>query len=217
MGIFGDHLSVHQPRVGLLAKTPRGHHESETAVTRSCCRCVWRNRFNFVVDKGMGWHGGSTTRTVVSTTNQAFFGGYDSSAKVRTTQCPPFLCFLPPSPSWGLFRFRRRQVPFCLPERLLVQLHNDGMAERARKQVERMRSLYPDLMRSLLSHPKTAVYAARKTQDQQGATEGAAAQEAAEKETDAAPMALLWAFAMVRSRAFAADDDRFAFVPFLVR
>eukprot|EP00903_Cladosiphon_okamuranus_P008723 g8355.t1 len=101
-------------------------------------------------------------------------------------------------------------VPFCLPERLLVQLHNDGMAERARKQVERVRSLYPDLMRSLRSHPKTAVYVARKAQGQQGAAE-----EPAEKETDAAPMALLWAFAMVRSRAFAADDDRFAFVPFL--
>ena len=106
-----------------------------------------------------------------------------------------------------------RQVPFCLPERLLVQLHNDGMAERARKQVERVRSLYPDLMRSLLSHPKTAVYVTR--QDQQGAA--VQAPEAPEKETDTAPMALLWAFAMVRSRAFAADDDRFAFVPFLVR
>lgn len=91
------------------------------------------------------------------------------------------------------------------------------MAERARKQVERMRSLYPDLMRSLLSHPKTAVYVAREAQDQQGAAETAgAAEEPAERETDAAPMALLWAFAMVRSRAFAADDDRFAFVPFLV-
>lgn len=94
----------------------------------------------------------------------------------------------------------------------MVQLHNDGMAERARKQVERVRSLYPDLMRSLLSHPKTAVYVTRKAGDEQGA-----AAEAPEKETDAAPMALLWAFAMVRSRAFAADDDRFAFVPFLVR
>eukprot|EP00752_Nemacystus_decipiens_P006521 g5872.t1 len=103
-------------------------------------------------------------------------------------------------------------VPFCLPERLLVQLHNDGMAERARKQVDRVRSLYPDLMRSLLSHPKTAAYVARKAEDRQGE---AAAEGAAEKETDAAPLALLWAFAMVRSRAFAADDDRFAFVPFL--
>lgn len=99
------------------------------------------------------------------------------------------------------------------------------MAERARKQVERMRSLYPDLMRSLLSHPKTAVYATRKAQDQQGAPAAAAAaaaaaagaEDAADEETDAAPMALLWAFAMVRSRAFVADDDRFAFVPFLVR
>lgn len=92
-----------------------------------------------------------------------------------------------------------------------MQLHNDGVAKRARKQVERLRSLYPDFMRSLLSHPKTAVYVAGSARDQPGA-----AAETAEKETDAAPMALLWAFAMVRSRAFAADDDRFAFVPFLV-
>ncbi|CAN0524315.1 unnamed protein product, partial [Ectocarpus sp. 8 AP-2014] len=113
------------------------------------------------------------------------------------------------------------QVPFCLPERLLGQLHNSGMAERARKQVERVRSLYPDLMRTLLSHPKTAVYATRKTAEGEAAAAAgetataAATKEAAEKETDAVPMALLWAFAMVRSRAFAADGDRFAFVPFL--
>ncbi|CAM9302999.1 unnamed protein product [Ectocarpus sp. 4 AP-2014] len=112
-------------------------------------------------------------------------------------------------------------VPFCLPERLLGQLHNSGMAERARKQVERVRSLYPDLMQTLLSHPKTAVYAARKTAKGEvtaaagEAATAAATREEAEKETDAVPMALLWAFAMVRSRAFAADGDRFAFVPFL--
>jgi len=129
----------------------------------------------------------------------------------------------PPPPltvSNSVSSFRRhpplgpRQVPFCLPERLLVQLHNDGMAERARKQVKRMRSLYPDMMRTLLSHPKTAIYAARPKAEGDG-TVGEAKQEA-EKETDAAPMALLWAFAMVRSRAFAADGNRFAFVPFLV-
>lgn len=112
-----------------------------------------------------------------------------------------------------------------MPERLLGQLHNSGMAERARKQVERVRSLYPGLMRTLLSHPKTAIYAARKTTEGEAvaaaaaageAATGAATREAAEKETDAVPMALLWAFAMVRSRAFAADGERFAFVPFLV-
>ncbi|CAM9407339.1 unnamed protein product, partial [Hapterophycus canaliculatus] len=109
-------------------------------------------------------------------------------------------------------------VPFCLPERLLVQLHNGGMVERARKQVERMRSLYPDLMRTLLSHPKTAIYAAASATEQDAPTAAAAVsatKEVAGKETDMAPMALLWAFAMVRSRAFVAEDDRFAFVPFL--
>ncbi len=95
-----------------------------------------------------------------------------------------------------------------------MQLHNDGMAERARKQVERVRSLYPDMMRTLLSHPKTAVYAARTKAGGGRETKG---EGEAGKETDAAPMALLWAFAMVRSRAFAADENRFAFVPFLVR
>lgn len=113
------------------------------------------------------------------------------------------------------------KVPFCLPERLLVQLHNGGMVERARKQVQRMRSLYPDLMRTLLSHPKTAIYAAAASKTEEGATTApapaATTKEVAEKETDIAPMALLWAFAMVRSRAFVAENDRFAFVPFLVR
>lgn len=127
-----------------------------------------------------------------------------------------------PPPSWR-FPGIPLEVPFCLPERLLGQLHNSGMAERARKQVERVRSLYPGLMRTLLSHPKTAGYAARKTAEGEAAAAAgeaataAATKEAAVKETDAVPMALLWAFAMVRSRAFAADGDRFAFVPFLVR
>lgn len=96
----------------------------------------------------------------------------------------------------------------------MVQLHNDGMVGRARKQVERVRSLYPDLMKTLLSHPKTAIYAAKKTE---GEVAEAAAAAVETKETDMAPMALLWAFAMVRSRAFTAEDNRFAFVPFLVR
>lgn len=100
------------------------------------------------------------------------------------------------------------KVPFCLPERLLTQLHNDGMAKRAAKQVNRLRSLYPDLMRSLLSHPKTAIYGGRKAEE-------AGNSEAVE--SDVSPMALVWAFAMVRSRAFASNDDRFAFVPFMVR
>lgn len=106
----------------------------------------------------------------------------------------------------------RHKVPFCLPERLLVQLHNDGMAVRARKQVDRLRSLFPDLMQTLRSHPKTAAYAVTPGEgsEKQGAAAGATV------ETDVAPMALLWAFAMVRSRAFNAGDDQFAFVPFLV-
>lgn len=99
-------------------------------------------------------------------------------------------------------------MPFCLPERLLVQLHNNGMASRARKQLDRLRSLFPDMMCTLSYHPKTAVYA----QTPRGADE----QAAPPRRSDVAPMALAWAFAMVRSRAFAAGDDRFAFVPFLV-
>lgn len=82
------------------------------------------------------------------------------------------------------------------------------MAKRAAKQVDRLRSIYPDLMRSLLSHPKTAIYAA-------GKAEKAGSGEAVE--SDVSPMALVWAFAMVRSRAFASNDDRFALVPFMVR
>ena len=89
----------------------------------------------------------------------------------------------------------------------MQQLHNDGMAKRAAKQVDRLRSLYPDLMQSFLSHPKTAIYAAKKAT-------GAAGNKV---ESDVSPMALVWAFAMVRSRAFASNDDRFAFVPFMVR
>lgn len=111
-----------------------------------------------------------------------------------------------PATSFSSIPFPARlspKVPFCLPERLLTQLHNDGMAKRAAKQVDRLRSIYPDLMRSLLSHPKTAIYAAGK------------ADEAVE--SDVSPMALVWAFAMVRSRAFTSNDDRFALVPFLVR
>lgn len=92
------------------------------------------------------------------------------------------------------------------------------MSRRARKQVERMRSLYPDLMHTLLSHPKTAIYVAKKAEGGQAeAGTGVETKGAAEKETDMAPMALMWAFAMVRSRAFTAEDNRFAFVPFLVR
>lgn len=64
------------------------------------------------------------------------------------------------------------------------------------------------MMRTLLSHPKTAVYA----QTPRGSDE----QAAPPMGSDVAPMALAWAFAMVRSRAFAAGNDRFAFVPFLV-
>lgn len=92
------------------------------------------------------------------------------------------------------------------------------MATRAKKQVDRLRSIYPDLMQTLLSHPKTAVYAASATSkavggDRVGQGEG---EQKGGGEGDIAPMALVWAFAMVRSRTFAAGDDRFAFVPFLV-
>lgn len=87
------------------------------------------------------------------------------------------------------------------------------MANRARKQVERLRSLYPDLMKTLLSHPQTLVY----VPDAKPAVGERQEPAAPEVERDVAPLALVWAFAMVRSRAFASSDDRFAFVPFLVR
>lgn len=111
-----------------------------------------------------------------------------------------------------LFFNQLSKVPFCLPERLLTQLHNDGMAKRAQKQVDRLRSLYPDLMQTMLSHPKTAMYASGKAVAGRGAGEATSSQAG----IDTAPLALVWAFAMVRSRAFASEDDRFAFVPFLV-
>lgn len=100
----------------------------------------------------------------------------------------------------------------------MTQLHNEGMAGRARKQVERLRSLYPSLMQqTLLSHPRTAVYAGVKTGSPGSKDEGSGVEGGAVgAESDVAPMALAWAFAMVRSRAFAGGDDRFAFVPFLV-
>lgn len=82
---------------------------------------------------------------------------------------------------------------------------------RARKQVDRLRSLYPSLMKTLLSHPKTTIYAS----DSKAVPAGEKGVEEKE-ESDVAPMALVWAFAMVRSRAFTAGDDRFAFVPFMV-
>lgn len=113
---------------------------------------------------------------------------------------------------------RISKVPFCLPQRLLTQLHNDGMATRAKKQVDRLHSIYPDLMQTLLSHPKTAVYAASAISKAVGGDrvgQGGGKQKGG-GEGDIAPMALVWAFAMVRSRAFAAGDDRFSFVPFLV-
>lgn len=90
------------------------------------------------------------------------------------------------------------------------------MATRASKQVDRLRSIYPDLMQTLLSHPKTAVYAAGAKVVGDGGVGQGGGEKKGEREGDIAPMALVWAFAMVRSRAFAAGDDRFAFVPFLV-
>lgn len=127
------------------------------------------------------------------------------AAQIGFIPAPPH--HLPPSLSSRVYP---PKVPFCLPERLLTQLHNDGMAKRAAKQVDRLRSIYPDLMRSLLSHPKTAIYAAGKAEEAGGGG-GEAVQ------SDVSPMALVWAFAMVRSRAFTSNDDRFALVPFLVR
>lgn len=69
------------------------------------------------------------------------------------------------------------------------------------------------MQQTLLAHPRTAVYADIKTGSPGSKGERGAVVEA---ESDVAPVALSWAFAMVRSRAFAGGDDRFAFVPFLV-
>jgi hypothetical protein len=60
-------------------------------------------------------------------------------------------------------------------------------------------------MQTLLSHPYTAVYAN---------TDSTSSDSSINDSSDI-PFALQWAFALVRSRAFAAGNDLFAFVPFL--
>ncbi|CAN0295750.1 unnamed protein product, partial [Discosporangium mesarthrocarpum] len=112
-------------------------------------------------------------------------------------------------------------VPFCLPERLLAQLHNKGMAEGARRQKERLTRLYPALMQTLLSHRITAPYSGISTTvgasggGQEGPGRDRGGRAVGGGVDPGIPMALTWAFAMVRSRAFGAGEERFALVPFL--
>ncbi|CAM9351837.1 unnamed protein product, partial [Phaeothamnion confervicola] len=118
-------------------------------------------------------------------------------------------------------------VPLCFPPALLRELHNDDMAGRAEQQQQRLRRLFPLLTSSLLVHPATAFYATAAKAAAAAAANAATARAAAAAAAAAAtaaraaamPTALQWAFALVRSRAFAAGAasgfEEFAFVPFL--
>jgi hypothetical protein len=66
------------------------------------------------------------------------------------------------------------------------------------------------MMQTLLSHPYTAVYANTDSSS-------SSSSDSSTNNSDGSdiPFALQWAFALVRSRAFAAGNDLFAFVPFL--
>jgi hypothetical protein len=63
-------------------------------------------------------------------------------------------------------------------------------------------------MQTLLSHPHTAVYA-------DSSSSSSCDTDGSGSSSSDIPFALQWAFALVRSRAFAAGNDLFAFVPFL--
>jgi hypothetical protein len=67
------------------------------------------------------------------------------------------------------------------------------------------------MMQTLLSHPYTAVYA---NTDSSSSSSSDSDDDSSGSSSDI-PFALQWAFALVRSRAFAAGNDLFAFVPFL--
>eukprot|EP00611_Tribonema_gayanum_P022634 TRINITY_DN4587_c0_g1_i1.p1 TRINITY_DN4587_c0_g1~~TRINITY_DN4587_c0_g1_i1.p1 ORF type:complete len:288 (-),score=101.68 TRINITY_DN4587_c0_g1_i1:82-945(-) len=72
------------------------------------------------------------------------------------------------------------------------------LARRAQAQKDRLSGLFPLMMQTHMAHPRTACYSALGPGVLQSL-----------------PFALQWAFALVRSRAFSAGNDQFAFVPFL--
>eukprot|EP00667_Euglena_gracilis_P012546 EG_transcript_12905 len=76
-------------------------------------------------------------------------------------------------------------LPFLLPPALQQELHHPDVAAAAAAQQERLRELFPDMV------------------------------PAADAPPEAYPSPLLWAWALVRSRAFICGDRHFAFVPFL--
>ncbi|CAM9646723.1 unnamed protein product [Chrysoparadoxa australica] len=87
-------------------------------------------------------------------------------------------------------------LPFCLPDALLPELQHSKLIGGAKAQQARLKKLYPHLMLDHAAHPMTGGYAKLPPEV---------------KET--VPLPLQWAFAMVRSRCFAAGGGNFAFVP----
>ena len=75
--------------------------------------------------------------------------------------------------------------PMLLPPALLTELQHPSMAAAAEAQQERLRDLFPDMVPPADAPPEMF------------------------------PSPLMWAWAMVRSRGFAAGSEAFAFVPFL--
>lgn len=131
----------------------------------------------------------------------------------------PFLTFLsflpPPAARQGLTR--SPQTGPILPARATlgpVAQRQNGRAGAKASRAPALPVPRPHALSAPSSH--NSRLRGHGDQHQQGAA-ARAAEEAAEKETDMAPMALLWVFAMVRSRSVQADFVQFAFVPFLVR
>jgi len=86
-------------------------------------------------------------------------------------------------------------MPLCFPQELTAEVQNPFMMKAAGQQQVRLESHYPTLVKPNY-HPKLKIY-----QDL--------------GMTSSVPNALMWCFALVRSRCFSASPERFAFVPFL--
>eukprot|EP00640_Fibrocapsa_japonica_P001867 CAMPEP_0113939712 /NCGR_PEP_ID=MMETSP1339-20121228/5986_1 /TAXON_ID=94617 /ORGANISM="Fibrocapsa japonica" /LENGTH=452 /DNA_ID=CAMNT_0000943309 /DNA_START=178 /DNA_END=1536 /DNA_ORIENTATION=- /assembly_acc=CAM_ASM_000762 len=86
-------------------------------------------------------------------------------------------------------------MPMCLNKRLGEELQHKEMAKAGDRQRIRLKEHFPSLMNPGY-HPLVKCYEDMGKADQY-------------------PDALTWCFALVRSRVFSADDDRFAYVPFM--
>mmetsp|Transcript_12989 Transcript_12989/g.16965 ORF Transcript_12989/g.16965 Transcript_12989/m.16965 type:complete len:405 (+) Transcript_12989:119-1333(+) len=86
-------------------------------------------------------------------------------------------------------------MPICFPQDLIGEIQNVFMAKAAGQQNERLASHFPTLVEDGY-HPKLQIYKDLGM-------------------TSTVPNALMWSFALVRSRVFSASSERFAFVPFL--